>query len=176
MPVFRDYIEYSEKFLDEARIKDQDWSAKPYIIGSILFSWIAMESFINNRMADFAALPEGYLSEHEKGFLQEKQVKLQIAGKNAGKFIVSNQDSYVKIEEKLLFLISKCGKSLSVPIKTSNIWTPLKQIKKIRDSLTHPRVGSDSEISIDDAEKALWVSKRIIEILSLELWNEQIKW
>ena len=57
---------------------------------SILFSFISIESFINNMMSDFASLPPDMFTPHERGFLTEKVVELSESGENIGKFEITN--------------------------------------------------------------------------------------
>ncbi len=66
---FREFLCFAEKLHEDGGAASNESSASPYLIGSILTSWMAIESFVNNMMDDFASLPDNKFSIHEKGFL-----------------------------------------------------------------------------------------------------------
>ena len=53
---YRDYLTYSDKYIQLA--EDEPVHKLKFLIPSILFSWIAVESFINNIMDDFYSVPK----------------------------------------------------------------------------------------------------------------------
>ena len=57
---FRDYLAFAEKYitLAEDNKVNIDW----LLIPSVLLSWVAIESFTNNMLDDFASLPADLLS------------------------------------------------------------------------------------------------------------------
>jgi len=75
---FRDFLDHAEKFLDEAQSAPQSLAETAVVrhyCASLVFSWIALDAFVNDMMSDFAALPEGLFSLHERGFLEERTVE-----------------------------------------------------------------------------------------------------
>ncbi len=172
---FREFMGYAERLYEDAEDRGEVDSANPYIIGSILISWMAIESFVNNRMQDFASLPEGMFTIHERGFLEEKQVEFMTKGDKAGTFCLGNKEAFRRLEDKILFLIAKSGKSGRVSRGTS-LWQQLEKIKNKRNSLTHPRGNQEIKLSLKDAEKAIEVSKGVITLVSKEIWGKPVEW
>jgi len=75
MASYRDFLDYAESFYSQARQAselEQSAAEERSVIASLLLSWIAMESFINNMMADFAAIPPDIFSLPERALLIEQ--------------------------------------------------------------------------------------------------------
>jgi hypothetical protein len=171
---FRAFVNYAEKLHNQALDKTHHDATMPYLIGSILTSWISLESFVNNMMQDYVALPNGVFSVHENGFLEEKQVIFNRTGKDAGSFSVGKNSEFRRIEDKVLFLIAKFGGG--TVDKGGQLWQKFERVKKKRNTLTHYRKGSDIEVSIRDSEEAIELAKELIEFLSKRVWNKPVKW
>lgn len=175
MQRFRDYINNAEYFFEEAEKQGNPRLQEPLVIATILFSWIAIESFINSMMQDFAAVEGNYFSIHEKGFLLEKQVALEQSGQNAGIFSLTNKQSYNRLEDKILFLLAKVG-SAAPSFKQSSLWSNFSSMKQQRDTITHPRTIGESKNTLKDAELAIQVAKDIISEISQEIWKKKVLW
>ena len=70
---FRDYLHYAERHL--RRAEDEDGSSEDInwlLIPATVLAWTAIESFVNNRLDDYGALPEDLFELHERAFLLEK--------------------------------------------------------------------------------------------------------
>ncbi|MBI5082107.1 MAG: hypothetical protein HZB17_12530 [Chloroflexi bacterium] len=172
----RDFIHYSEGYYFAAKQADRDNDSalmERAIVSSIVFSWIAIEAFINNMMADFTTLSEDTFSLHERSLLTEKTVEFIDSGADAGKFRLSNRTEYRKIEDKILFLIAKFGGGSKLD-KGGTLWQKFIEIKKKRDQITHPRKANDLALNLQDAEDALGVAKSIIKIVSEKVWGEAV--
>jgi hypothetical protein len=82
---YREYLSYSDKYIQLA--EDETVDKLKYLIPSILLSWVAIESFINNIMDDFSSLPKDMFELHERSLLMEKKVvfinpaKVTLSGK-----------------------------------------------------------------------------------------------
>lgn len=147
----------------------------PYIIGSILNSWMAIESFINNMMQDFASLPEAMFTIHERGFLEERQVRFAVKGTKAGTFYLENKEEFRRLEDKILFLINKFGKNKKIN-KGERIWQQFEEVKKKRNAISHPKRNQEIELTIKDAEDAIDVARKVIELVSKEVWKKPVRW
>ena len=172
---FRDYLDYAERLYEDAKEKGKVTSAYPYIIGSILNSWMAIESFINNMMQDFTVLPQDVFTIHEKGFLEEKQVRFEDKGANAGTFCLGNKEEFRRLEDKILFLIVKFGKSKTVD-KGTHIWQRFEKMKSKRNALSHPKRNREIVLTLKDAQEAIAIAKDVITLVSKEVWKKPIKW
>ena len=140
---------------------------------SVLFSFIAIESFINNMMYDFATLPPGMFTPHEQGFLAEKTVELAESGAGAGRFEVTNHRRYWSLENKIMFLVARFGGD--TVDKGSTLWQEFVQAKDVRDRLTHPRKGSAVPPSPSDAQTVLDVAKQIVRLVSRHVWGKEVQ-
>lgn len=175
MLTFRDFLGYADQLYEDAKSKCESKSSIPYIIGSILNSWMSIELFINNMMQDFASLPEGMFTVHERGFLEEKQVRFSNKGNKKGTFCLENKEEFRRLEDKILFLIVKFGKSHDVD-KGAPIWQRFEKIKNIRNILSHPKKDKEIKLSLKDAHEAIEIAKIVIAFVSREVWGKPIKW
>jgi hypothetical protein len=173
-------IAYQEILQDAQWFYDQAESASKgsiiqgrFSTASILFSFMALESFINNMMSDFTELPSGLLTPHEQGFLAERVVELIDSGSNAGKFEVTNRQRYQNLEYKIMFLVARF--SQDTVDKGSALWQKFQKMKDIRDILTHPRKDTTKVPSPSDAEEAIEVAKAIIQLVSQKVWGKKVQ-
>ena len=171
---FRAFHSYAEKLHNQALEAATDAGAMPYLIGSILTSWMSLESFVNNMMQDFTTLPERTFSVHERGFLEEKQVQFIRKGDEAGKFSMGNAPEYKRIEDKILFLVAKFGGGKVD--KGGQLWQKFDSVKKKRNALSHYRRDSDIELTSQDSQEAMDLAKELIEFLSKKVWKKPLKW
>jgi hypothetical protein len=174
---FQQYLRDSEIFYDQCceAFRDKNFeSARRCAIASILISFMAIESFINNMMKDFASLPEGLFTLHERGFLEERCVQFESSGQKAGKFILTNRREYKSLEDKILFLIAKFSSGSKLE-KGSGLWQKFERSKQTRDKLSHPRKDSMPTLTEADAKTALEVAKEIIQIVSTKVWKQRVE-
>lgn len=171
---FRAFLSYAEKLHDHALQAANHDGAMPYLIGSILTSWMSLESFVNNMMQDFAALPERTFSVHERGFLEEKQVQFIRSGSQAGTFSMGKNPEFKRIEDKVLFLIAKFGGGKVD--KGARLWQKFEKVKKKRNILSHYRRDCDIELTTQDSQEAMELAKELIEFLSKKVWKKPLNW
>ncbi|MHC4497628.1 MAG: hypothetical protein ACYS21_00780 [Planctomycetota bacterium] len=167
---YRDYLSYSEKYIQLA--EDELADKLKFLIPSILLSWVAIESFANNIMDDFASLPPDLFQLHERSLLLEKKVEFVKHGGDMGKFKLE-QTEYKKVEEKILFLIAKFG-NLKKPYKGETLWQKFEELRDIRNKILHPRRNLDLELTIEKAYKYLETSKNVIQFVSENVWHKNI--
>jgi len=170
---FQELLHNARSFYEQADSDNLESSRQRNIIASILFSWIAMEAFVNDMMEDFVALPPGIFTIHERGFLQERLVEFSTEGVNAGDFIIANRRRFVRLGDKILFLTAKFGKGTKLD-KGSTLWQKFEASKNLRDRLTHPRKDQEINVSLSDAEDALEVAQEVIRLVALKVWNKNI--
>lgn len=171
---YQELLSDSELFCNQAESAQQGSSTEQrFSTASILFSFMAVESFINSMMFDFASLPVGTFTPHEQGLLAEKVVDLSESGANAGRFEVTNSTRYQRLESKIMFLVARfSGDTMD---KGSTLWQRFKQAKDARDRLTHPRKDALNVPSLSDAQAALEVAKEIIQLVSLRVWGKKVQ-
>lgn len=139
---------------------------------SIIFSFMAVESFINNMMSDFVSLPKTLFTMHERGFLSERAVSFSTSGANTGRFELTNRLEYKRLEDKILFLLARF--SGSAPNKGDSLWQRFEKAKEIRDRLTHPRKNVTALPTPSDARNALEVGREIIKLVSSKVWDKTV--
>jgi hypothetical protein len=170
---YRELIEDAQWFCDQADNAQASLNQGRFTSASILFSFVALESFINNMMFDFTALPSGLLTPHEQGFLAEKAVELADSGANAGKFEITDKRRYQSLEYKIMFLVARFSKD--TVDKGSTLWQRFQKMKNVRDSLTHPRKDEIKVPSLSEAEEAIGVTKEIIQLVSQKVWGKKVQ-
>ncbi|MBI2856219.1 MAG: hypothetical protein HYX93_05165 [Chloroflexi bacterium] len=171
---YQELLSDAEWFCNQAETaKEGSPSEARFSTASILFSFIAIESFINNMMSDFASLPPGMFTPYEQGFLAEKAVDLAESGANAGRFEVTNRKRYWSLETKVMFLVARfSGNTVD---KGSTLWQKFEQAKDVRDLLTHPRKDTDAIPSPADARMTLEVARDIVQLVSWNVWGKKVE-
>jgi hypothetical protein len=173
MPNFREHIEFAERYVSLAEDKPDSQRAWLTVPATIM-AWIAIESFINNMIDDFASLPKDMFSLHEMSFMLEKPIKFIGKGENLGKFeIEHNRSEYRRLEEKIYFLIAKFS-SKATAYKGSSLWQNFEKLQGHRNILVHPRKGSDNAPSLEQAEQYIKTSKEVIQFVSQHVWSKDI--
>jgi hypothetical protein len=167
---YRNYIEWAEKlvYLYEERGIDE----KGLLNSSILLSWIAIESFVNNMIDDFIALPKDFFQLHERAFLLEKQIYFINEGNDLGKFKLA-KDKYVRLADKIFFLIRKFNPTTK-SFKGDTLWQDFDEFNEIRNKIAHPRKSDSLTISAVQAKKAIKTSKDIVRFISTKVWKKSV--
>lgn len=176
MASYRDFLDYAESFYAQAKQASklrQSAIEERSIIASVLLSWIAMESFINNMMADFATLPQDMFSLPERALLTEQALEFVTSGTDAGRFGISDRSEYRRLEDKILFLVAKFGTGTKVN-KGEQLWQSFEAVKDKRNQITHPRKSYDITLTLADAEDALEVAKAIIRMVAEKVWGKAV--
>jgi len=167
---YRDYLSYSEKYIQLAEQESRD--KLKFLIPSVVLSWTAIESFVNNIMDDFSSLPDDLFELYERGLLLEKKVVFVDSGNNMGKFKL-DQTEYRRIDEKILFLIAKFS-NLNKPYKGETLWQNFEDLWDTRNKILHPRRSTELKLTIEKAYKYLEISKNIIQFVSINVWHKEI--
>ena len=167
---YRDYLSYSEKYIQLT--EEESIDKLKFLIPSVLLSWVAIESFVNNIMDDFSNLPEDLFRLYERSLLIEKKVIFVDHGNDMGKFKLG-QTEYKRLEEKILFLITKFG-SINKPYKGEVLWQNFEDLRDTRNKILHPRRNIELELTVEKVYKYLETSKKIIQFVSTNVWHKKI--
>ena len=170
---YRTILEFADRYIRMARSETTQSNLELYLVPSILFSWIAIELFINNMLDDFNSLPENMFELHEKAFLLERRLKFESEGLNIGKFVL-DQTEYRRLENKIFFLIAKFSPG-EKNLRGDSLWQNFERFKSVRNKLVHPRRETDLTTSISDAENYLENAKEIIKFVSKRVWGKSIE-
>lgn len=170
MFTYRDYINWAERllFLYEER-NSQDVGL---LASSILLSWIAIESFVNNMLDDFASLPKDLFQLHEHAFLFEKEIKFIDSGDDLGSFELGRKQ-YVRLSDKIFFLIRKFNPSQG-SFKGNTLWQNFEELKDVRNKIAHPRKADEISLNAEQIRKAIDASKEIIKFISNKVWKKSL--
>ncbi len=173
---FRDYLSFAERYIRNAEEEDSINSSNLewLLIPSVILSWTAIESFVNNRLFDYGSLPEQLFELHERAFLLEKRIKFIDSGKKLGSFVLKGNE-YKPLEDKIFFLISKFSSKKEKYLKGKNHWQNFQEFKTLRDKILHPRTDKEIDLDISKAKKHLETSKYIIQLISEHLWSKKVE-
>jgi hypothetical protein len=157
--LFEDYLQDAHYFADEARALDDERASKRSYRAAVFCIAAAVEAYVNY-VGD--TLEKGArFDAHEIAFLTDRKF-----GLNAGKFQMLKQNEFHRLEDKLVFLLTKFGADFD---RASNpAWPRFQEFKKFRDSITHSRTADD-EISLNRYAKIVTsgLSSSIVIIDSL---------
>ncbi len=167
---FREYLEFAERYVNMAEAAHEN--ADRMLIPAILLSWVAIESFINNILDDFASLPADLFQLHERALLLEKRVTFVDEGEDKGKFILEKTE-YRRIEEKIFFLLAKFGKGAELD-KGDKLWQDFEKLKELRNNLMHPRRNLELPIDIAITKQCLETAKSVILFVAHHVWGKKI--
>lgn len=169
------YIRGAEDFMNLVTKDTPLHQKKLYIVVGTVLSWSAVESFVNSMLDDFASLPDDKFELHERAFLLEQKLMFADSGASIGNFVLRGQE-YQKLENKVIFLISKFGRGLdNTDLSKGNmLWNNFMKFKSARDSLVHPHSNHNDEITIQDLDMYIQTTKDIIKIVAYEVWKKKI--
>jgi len=171
---FRDYLIFAEKYVSLAESKGKSSTNIEWLlIPSVILSWTAIESFVNNRLFDYRSLPENKFALHERAFLLEQKIKFVDSGDKIGSFRLEGSD-YRRLEDKIFFLISKFGSKEEKNLKGGSLWQKFRELKALRDNILHPRTDKDIDIDIDLVIKHINTSKCTIQLISEHIWGKKV--
>lgn len=156
--MFEDYLEDSNYFAVKASKANNERESKRYYRAAVFCTMSAVEAF-TNYVGDILSQGE-ILQSYEVAFLTDR--KFDISG---GTFQILDQMEYHKLEDKLKLLISKFIPDFS--FDKTPIWSRLFELKKLRDTITHPRQDGD-ETDIAEYRRILTTGlSSAIEIMDL---------
>ncbi|MGY3618402.1 hypothetical protein [Bradyrhizobium sp. USDA 10063] len=137
-------LEEAKRFLEKAQEAASDPVAHlAYLHAALMLGFCSLEAHVNAIADEFAGRPE--LSQHETGFLLERDVKLE-----NGEFVLGGL-RMSRLEDRLAFLHRRfSGKQLDTQAPW---WGQLRGAITLRNKLTHPKDAQP--ISGDDVELSL---------------------
>jgi hypothetical protein len=104
------------------------------------------------------------LNVFEKGFLTEKRIEF----KN-GAFHPTSSIKYESTENKMEFLIVRFGgRAID---KSKRNWMDFKKVKRIRDSIVHPKNETKQTITLDDVDLTIKTLAYYRELMSKKLFG-----
>jgi hypothetical protein len=133
--MFEEYLQDAAAFLSEAIQESKEGTAREarrFYRASAFYAYAAIEAFVNHLGDTFSKAAT--MQRHEICFLNDTSLSYR-----ANKGFIEKTE-YHKLDEKLRFLIGRFGSDFDFE---SRAWVKLKEFKKFRDSLVHPRQDDD---------------------------------
>jgi len=169
--LYDEYLRDSYDFAMDA-ISNKNWNEKlkqRYFRVSIFCGMAAIEAFVNN-IADILSYTK-MMCENEKAFLLDKKMILE-----NDKFIISEQNEFHKIEDKIKFLLSKYVKDFD--FGCNRCWSDFISLKRKRDFLIHSRSEEDDTKIIDYesiVKNGITSINKIMDYLCLGIKNKKLR-
>jgi hypothetical protein len=167
--VFEDYLQDAHELFAQAKASTDDRNARRLYRAAVFYTAAAVEAFVNY-VADTLKKGERFEA-YEIAFLTDHRF-----GLNCGKFQVLSQSEFHRLEDKLVFLITKFGAPLDRARNPA--WSRFQEFRKLRDAITHPRQDED-EISLARYKKSvtsgLTSSIEIIDCLCVGIFRRHVR-
>lgn len=173
MTGFREYLSYSEKYLQIIDSQNETSNIDWLLIPALILAWSAVESFVNNMLDDFSNLPPDLFQLHERSLLLEQKIKFIDSGTDIGKFKLEGLE-FKRLEDKIFFLIAKFSEKESDNIKGDRLWQKFQDFKDVRDLLVHPRRSKPVILDKEKVEVCIITSREIIDLISQKVWGKKI--
>jgi hypothetical protein len=173
MNSYREYIQYSERYIQFAKESQFESDFNIYLVPSIILAWSSIEYLVNNMLDDFSQLPKDLFFLHEQGLLLEKKVSFIDTGVNAGQFQLKGIE-YKRLDDKILFLLSKFGDGNKADLKGKKLWQDFIKFKNVRDDIIHPRRSKHVELTIELVEGFIQTTKDILILISFKVWGKRV--
>jgi hypothetical protein len=128
-----------------------------------MLSFCGLEAHVNAVATDFSSRPE--LSEHERGLLLEKEVRL-----DSGVFVLSSSLKMARLEDRIEFL-QKRFSAKSTRHGTSGWKVPLTTATNLRNKLTHPKEAQT--IGAQDVRRSIEAIIGTLDSLFLAVYGKR---
>ena len=142
--MFEAYLEDAFHFLNIGIDHEQEKDQERYMRVAVFAAASAMEAFINYVADGLETDPD--IRPYELALLQDRKFAL-----DNGKFAISKQTEFRRLEDKLRFLLARYCPSFS--LATNSAWAAFNAFKLLRDDITHPR--EEKDIGLDRMKREL---------------------
>ncbi len=164
MKTFKFYLGACDYFITNSNYGKLDKKDKEYYyFASVLYSWIALESYIN---AISESLSKGTrIKEHQKAFLQETELRVNDDGVFHG---VKIRPSTTK---KILFIIHHFSQIDARSFRQKSLSQNLKSFEDLRNKIIHHKEIEDINIDLKKAKECRDLVKQTIAYLNKLLFR-----
>jgi hypothetical protein len=145
--VFEEYLEDAFSFAEEAKKLENESEVKRFDRASIFCTISAIEAFVCF-IGETLAKAESKEKEYEVAFLTDRKF-----GVNGAKFEILDQAEFVRLEEKLRFLLKKYAPQYDISKEAG--WSRFLEFKRFRDSLVHPHEMDENDILTEEYAKQI---------------------
>jgi hypothetical protein len=154
MKTYKFYLNSAEYFLNCLNSKLNEQEKEYYLFSSVIFSWLALESYTNSVCE---SLSKGTrLKPHETAFLKELELKVN----DEGEF------NEIKIKpsttKKVLFIVQYFTKIEVKKFKQMDMWRKINNFEELRNKIIHHKEVIDIKIDKKQAESYYLLIKETI--------------
>lgn len=154
-------LEESKRFFEKSIEANDPDSKAANLHAALMLAFSALEAHVNAIADDFSTRAD--LSPHDRGILQEQDVKLE-----AGEFVLKGF-KMIRLEERILFMHNKLSsKNLD---RNAPWWSELSSATDIRNKLTHPK--AIPSISADSVKRAIQAVIDTIDALYVAIYRRK---
>lgn len=156
------YIDASHYFVTYKNYDKLDKEEKMYyILASVLFSWISLESHVN---ALSESLSKGTrINEYHKAFLQEKELRVDDEGKFRENTIRPSAS------KKILFILQNFSNKDVKKFKQEKLWKDIKNFENLRNRIVHHKEINKIEITPEKARACRNIVRKMKDYLNQTL-------
>lgn len=155
--------EEAKRFLEKASESSDKAAEAANLHAALMLCFCALEARINS-ISDEASLRTD-LSEHEKGLVLERDVRLE-----NGKFKLQIGLKIIRLEDRIEFLHTKLsGKPID---KSAAWWGQLQEATRLRNELTHAKTVP--AITRGNVKKALQAILETLDVLSKAIYGKKL--
>lgn len=162
MKTFTFYLNASNYFLNTLNYSSLSKEEKDYNhFASVLFSWVALESFINSVSESLAKGKR--LNINEIAFLNECEHRVNDDG------IFNQINIRPSTTKKILFILNHFSKFNLKKFKQSKVWRDLKNFEDLRNKIIHHKEKNNLSINLKKAIECRDVSKSAINYITKKI-------
>jgi len=161
---YQEYYSKASKFFLNYDYESLDYEEKSYFyIGSVIFSWIRIESYIN--MISDSLSNSTRIELHLRKFLLEKELKVN----DDGLFIEVN--SRPPTTKKLLFILENFSRINVQKFKQTRLWKEVKNFEDLRNKIIHHKDKNNIKISYQKAKEVNELADELINFLTKKVFK-----
>lgn len=131
--MFEEYLQDASALFDLGKTSDDERISRRYYRATVFYSYSALEAFINQ--ISETLYDSKNITKEQYYFLIDKKQEF-----SATTFKLIIKDEYHRVDEKIKLIIKKYSPKFNF---ANTDWTHLIELKKIRDSLMHPKNSED---------------------------------
>lgn len=167
--MFEEYLRDAYLLAEQARGAADEPTAKRCYRAAVFHAAAALEAFVN--YVGITLAQGERFAPQEIALLTDKKFALV-----NGEFCMTTQVEYHRIEDKLVFLLTKFRADFDRA--TNPAWSQLMQFKDLRDVITHPK-GVEDEIAIetyqDSLARGLGSTIKVIDVLCRAVFSKPLR-
>ncbi|MBU0591029.1 MAG: hypothetical protein ABIG69_18535 [Bacteroidota bacterium] len=165
MKSYKFYLNAAHHFLTLKDYEKLAGQEKDYChLSSFIFSWIALESYVN--MVSDSLSKGTRLKAHEKAFLLEQELKVDDCG------VFKEINIHPSTTRKILFLINYFTKIDVKTFKQLKLWMTLTNFEELRNKIIHYKQKEDVNLTRKQVMDSIENTEQLINYLNKEVFRK----